>query len=290
MSTLSARIVEDMKTAMRAKDTVALNVVRALKSAIKYAAIEKHGADSDLDDPDAILVVRREIKKRQDSVQSYESANRQDLADVEKAEIAVLEKYLPAAMNADDSIKLVEGRDRRDRRHDEEGHGPGDEASPGAHRGRRGQQDAERGSFQKASLGSWLIRSWFLVENPTSKTVMKPKNQEPRTRNQTTALIVAAGSSRRMGFDKLAALLLDKPVLQRTIDAFDACAAVDSIIVVGGDAVRERVQSWIDEGSFRKPVSLCAGGAERHLSVHEGLKALFPRRRRSSRCMTAPGR
>jgi uncharacterized protein YqeY len=108
MSTLSAHIVEDMKTAMRAKDTVALNVVRALKSAIKYAAIEKLGADSDLDDQDAIVVVRREIKKRQDSVQSYESANRQDLADVEKAEIAVLEKYLPAAMDAGDLIRLVE--------------------------------------------------------------------------------------------------------------------------------------------------------------------------------------
>ncbi|MCE9518411.1 MAG: GatB/YqeY domain-containing protein [Verrucomicrobia bacterium] len=108
MSTLSARIVEDMKTAMRAKDTVALNVVRALKSAIKYAAIEKLGADSDLDDQDAIVVVRREIKKRQDSLQSYESASRQDLADVEKAEIAVLEKYLPAAMDAGDLIKLVE--------------------------------------------------------------------------------------------------------------------------------------------------------------------------------------
>jgi len=108
MSTLSARIVEDMKTAMRAKDTVALNVVRGLKSAIKYAAIEKHGADADLDDPDAIAVVRREIKKRQDSVQSYESAGRQDLADAEKAEISVLEKYLPAAMNADDLIRLVE--------------------------------------------------------------------------------------------------------------------------------------------------------------------------------------
>ena len=108
MSTISASIVEDMKTAMRAKDSVALNVVRALKSAIKYAAIEKHGADADLDDQDAIVVVRREIKKRQDSIASYESANRQDLADTEKAEIAVLEKYLPAAMNADELIKLVE--------------------------------------------------------------------------------------------------------------------------------------------------------------------------------------
>ena len=105
---------------------------------------------------------------------------------------------------------------------------------------------------------------------------MGTKNEEPRTKNQTTALIVAAGSSRRMGFDKLAALLLGKPVLQRAIDAFDACATVDAIIVVGGDVVREMVQSWIDEGSFRKPVSLCDGGSERHLSVHEGLKKLSP--------------
>lgn len=105
---LSAQIVEDMKTAMKAKDTVALNVIRGLKSAIKYAAIEKLGAEGELDDTDSIAVVRKEIKKRQDSIASYEGAGRQDLADVEKAEIAVLEKYLPAAMSADDLVKLVE--------------------------------------------------------------------------------------------------------------------------------------------------------------------------------------
>jgi uncharacterized protein YqeY len=106
---LSAQIVEDMKTAMKAKDTVALNVVRGLKSAIKYAAIEKFGAEGELDDTDAILVVRKEIKKRQDSVASYEQAARQDLADKEKAEIAVLERYMPAAMSAEELVKLVEG-------------------------------------------------------------------------------------------------------------------------------------------------------------------------------------
>lgn len=108
MSQISASISEDMKTAMRAKDTVALNVVRALKSAIKYAAIEKHGAEGDLDDAEAIVVVRREIKKRQDSLSQYEQANRPELAEVEKAEIAVLEKYLPAAMSHDDLVKLIE--------------------------------------------------------------------------------------------------------------------------------------------------------------------------------------
>lgn len=106
--TLSQRIVEDMKTAMKAKDTVALNVVRGLKSAIKYAAIEKFGAEGELEDADAIVVIRRELKKRQDSITSYEAANRADLADVEKAEVAVLEKYLPAAMSAEDLVKLVE--------------------------------------------------------------------------------------------------------------------------------------------------------------------------------------
>ena len=108
MSTLSARIVEDLKTAMKAKDTVALNVVRALKSAIKYAAIEKVGADGDLEEADAIVVVRKEIKKRQDSVDQYEKAGRQDLADNEKAEIAVLEKYLPAGLSEAELSKLVE--------------------------------------------------------------------------------------------------------------------------------------------------------------------------------------
>lgn len=97
-----------MKTAMRAKDTVALNVVRALKSAIKYAAIEKHGADADLDDADALVVVRREIKKRQDSITQYDAADRGDLAATERAEVAVLEQYLPPAMSEADLIKLVE--------------------------------------------------------------------------------------------------------------------------------------------------------------------------------------
>ncbi|MCW0217258.1 MAG: GatB/YqeY domain-containing protein [Prosthecobacter sp.] len=105
---IAQQLTEDMKTAMRAKDTVTLNVVRGLKSAIKYTAIEKFGADGELEDTDAITVVRKEIKKRQDSVASYETANRADLADVEKAEIAVLEKYLPAAMSNEDLVKLVE--------------------------------------------------------------------------------------------------------------------------------------------------------------------------------------
>ena len=105
---LSAQLLEDIKTAMKAKDAVTLETVRGLKSAIKYAAIEKAGADGELDDAETIVVIRREVKKRQDSVSQYEGAGRQDLADKEKAEIAVLERYLPAAMSAEDIAKLVE--------------------------------------------------------------------------------------------------------------------------------------------------------------------------------------
>jgi uncharacterized protein YqeY len=105
---LSSQIVEDMKTAMKAKDSAALNVIRGLKSALKYAALEKAGAEGELDDTESLQVVRREIKKRQDSVASYSQAGREDLAAIELAEIAVLEKYLPAALPAEELAALVE--------------------------------------------------------------------------------------------------------------------------------------------------------------------------------------
>lgn len=108
MSTLAARLTEDMKTAMRAKDSVTLNVVRNLKSALKYAAIEKLGAEGELDDVDAIAVVRREVKKLQDSVDGAEKAGRPEAVAAARAEIATLEKYLPAAMSAEDLEALVE--------------------------------------------------------------------------------------------------------------------------------------------------------------------------------------
>jgi hypothetical protein len=103
-----ASISEDLKNAMRAKDTVALNVIRNLKSALKYAAIEKLGAEGELGDTDALAVVRKEIKKLQDSVEGAEKAGRPEAVAAAKAEIAVLEKYLPAAMSTEELAKLVE--------------------------------------------------------------------------------------------------------------------------------------------------------------------------------------
>jgi uncharacterized protein len=107
--TIHQQITEDMKTAMKAKDTVSLNVVRNLKSALKYAAIEKLGAEGELADVDAMGVVRKEIKKLQDSVDGFEKGGRKESADQARAEIAVLERYLPASLSADELAKLVEG-------------------------------------------------------------------------------------------------------------------------------------------------------------------------------------
>ena len=95
---LHTEISDQLKDAMRAKDAVGMNVLRALKSALKYAAIEKLGAEGELEGPDAIAVVRKQIKQRRDSVESFAANNRPELAEKELAEIAVLERFLPAAM------------------------------------------------------------------------------------------------------------------------------------------------------------------------------------------------
>ncbi|CAN5281808.1 GatB/YqeY domain-containing protein [soil metagenome] len=107
--TLSERITDDMKVAMRAKDSSALAVLRGLKSAFKYAAIEKKGgADAELSETEALSVVRKQIKQRQDSAESFRSAGRDDLLQVELAEIAVLESYLPQALTDAEVEALVD--------------------------------------------------------------------------------------------------------------------------------------------------------------------------------------
>lgn len=80
---------------MREKNTLALGTIRMLKSAIKNAAIEKGGADAELTDPEVVAVIRREVKKRQDSFEQYTSGGRPELAAQEEAEIAILNGYLP---------------------------------------------------------------------------------------------------------------------------------------------------------------------------------------------------
>ena len=104
---LQKRIDEDLKDAMRAKDAARLSVLRLLKAALKNATIEKVGAEGELNDPDAVAVIRKQVKQRQDSIESFEKGGRADLAEKEKAEIAVLNNYLPQAMRPEEVAKIV---------------------------------------------------------------------------------------------------------------------------------------------------------------------------------------
>lgn len=92
----------------------------------------------------------------------------------------------------------------------------------------------------------------------------------------TTAIIVAAGSSRRMGFDKLLAPLAGLPVLRRSITAFQDCADVGDILVVASEAAAAAVAAWKAQGGLGKLRRILPGGAERHLSVWAGLNACAP--------------
>lgn len=108
MSDTAHQISDDIKTAMKARDSVALNALRALKSAITNAAIEKGGLGTELDEPETLAVVRKQIKQRQDSIGQFEKAGRAELAENERLEIAVLSKYLPAALTAEEIAAIVD--------------------------------------------------------------------------------------------------------------------------------------------------------------------------------------
>lgn len=101
---LKERITEDMKTAMRAKDTERLGTIRLLQAAIKQREVDERIT---LDDPAIVAVVDKLIKQRKDSVAAFEQAQRQDLADKEKAEMQVLQVYLPARMGAEEIAAAV---------------------------------------------------------------------------------------------------------------------------------------------------------------------------------------
>jgi uncharacterized protein YqeY len=105
--TLPERIDSDLKDAMRAQDAVKLGVLRMLKSAIKYSAIEKAGGESQLDDAEAAQVIRKQVKQRQDSIESFEKGGRLELAEKEKNELAILTAYLPQGLSAEELTKTV---------------------------------------------------------------------------------------------------------------------------------------------------------------------------------------
>ena len=92
---------------MREKNATKLGVLRMLKAAITNAAIEKSGAQGQLSDADATQVIRKQVKQRQDSIESFEKGGRAELAAKEKEELSILQTYLPQAMSADEVSKVV---------------------------------------------------------------------------------------------------------------------------------------------------------------------------------------
>ncbi|MGI9150799.1 MAG: GatB/YqeY domain-containing protein [Limnohabitans sp.] len=101
---LKAQITEDMKTAMRAKDSTRLGTIRLLQAAMKQKEVDER---VELDDAMVIAIVDKLIKQRKDSVAAYLTAQRQDLADIESAEIKVLEVYLPQRLSAEEITAAV---------------------------------------------------------------------------------------------------------------------------------------------------------------------------------------
>lgn len=101
---LKARITEDMKSAMKAKEAAKLSAIRLLTAAIKQKEVDER---IELDDAAVAAVIEKLVKQRKDSVTQYEAANRQDLADIEKAEIEILSAYLPEKMSSEEVAAAV---------------------------------------------------------------------------------------------------------------------------------------------------------------------------------------
>jgi len=102
-----ARIDQEIKAAMLARETLRLGVLRMLKAALMNSAIAKHGAGGALNDADALAIVRKEIKKRQDAIEGFEKGGRPAMADNERAEMGILSGYLPAAPTVEEVATLV---------------------------------------------------------------------------------------------------------------------------------------------------------------------------------------
>ncbi|MFZ6722491.1 GatB/YqeY domain-containing protein [Undibacterium sp. Ji49W] len=94
--TLKEQITDDMKAAMRAKETAKLGTIRLLTAAMKQKEVDER---IELDDGMVLAIIEKMIKQRKDSITQFEAGGRQDLADIEKAELEILSKYMPAALS-----------------------------------------------------------------------------------------------------------------------------------------------------------------------------------------------
>lgn len=103
--TLKENIIDDMKSAMRAKEKKLLGTIRLLTAAIKQIEVDER---RELSDDDVIAIVTKMVKQRKDSTKQYQDADRQDLADQEIYEIGILKKYLPAQLSESEIDELIQ--------------------------------------------------------------------------------------------------------------------------------------------------------------------------------------
>ena len=105
MSTLKARITEDMKTAMRGQDKPRLGVIRLMLAAIKQQEVDTR---TELDDSTILAVLEKMLKQRRESLRQYTDAGRLDLANQEQFEIGIIQDYMPQALAADELDALIQ--------------------------------------------------------------------------------------------------------------------------------------------------------------------------------------
>jgi len=101
---LKARITDDMKTAMRAKDAQRLSAIRLLLAAIKQREVDER---KEMSDADVMSVIEKMIKQRRDSIEQFQRGGRQDLVDIELFELSVLQAYMPQALSEGEVVAAV---------------------------------------------------------------------------------------------------------------------------------------------------------------------------------------
>ena len=104
MAELKARITEDMKSALRARETARLSAVRLLLAAIKQREVDER---KDLSDADVVAVIDKMLKQRRDSISQFDAAGRTDLADAERFEVTILQDYMPQGLSQEEIAAAV---------------------------------------------------------------------------------------------------------------------------------------------------------------------------------------
>ncbi|MDC0390009.1 GatB/YqeY domain-containing protein [Candidatus Thioglobus sp.] len=105
MSALKARVTNDMKLAMKAKDKAALKAVRMILGAIKQREVDER---IELDDAQVLTVIQKMVKQRKDSISQFKDAGRTDLVDVEEAELVIINNYMPAQLSEEEISVAVD--------------------------------------------------------------------------------------------------------------------------------------------------------------------------------------